>query len=598
MAFVDVRVADDDLRVVNLGSLAVLKPLLDKLNIAGIIDRHIPGEADVSHGTVLAVLLAARLSSPTALVNVAQWSVEQGAEYLWNVAPEKLNDDRLARALDAFFDERHGILADITHEVLRLTDLTLERCHFDTTHLVFYGAYDDSRPRPLRSLEQLLQERQRQGCWLDGPGAEAFVDEARLRDLAMSPAHISRGYLTKHKMLQLGLTSVVDDLGAVPVACHLFDGSRNGHTGIEQQYQLLRHALRLPDNFLLVSDRGTCSAGHLARLGRHGHHALCAGQWQDYSPLFDQHADRLVWSQASYRSQEQQRRRDTPSTLPHEDYRLAVVDHQLLDPASGMPFDCRVLFVHASAGAKEAAQRRTKNIALIKAGLDNIARKLERAHPTTTPESVTRQIARLLGKKAAARHFHWQLVPLTDAEIAALPPPRQGFRKQTHRLEYTCDDASVQAESHHDGIYALVTTAPSTWSGDALFSEYKRQTHVERGHHEFKAPIAVTPIFLKTPRRVEALVSLLFVALQAYMTLERLYRQRVSAQAPLPQRRMTAERILRKFRVCGVTVQQCPYGELVSTTHLSSEQRHILRQLSLPTPAKLLQQTLAPPPTT
>jgi transposase len=572
MAYVDCQVAED-VSTVNLGQLALLRPLLQKLNIAAIIDRHIPTDAEFSHGTVLDVLLAARLHSPTALVNVAQWAQEHGVAYLWNIPPEKLNDDRLARALDAFFDKRQDILADITREVLGLSQLTLEIGHFDTTHIVLYGCYEDSVERPLSSLDRLV------------------------RDLRAAPAHITRGYLTRYKMLQFGITSVVDDLGAVPVACHVFDGNRNGHTGIAQQYHLLRHYLTLPDNLLLVSDRGTCSAEHLGRLLQHNHYALCAGQWQDYSPLYDQHADRLNWEKASYRSMEQQRRRDTASSLPLEEYRLAVVDHQLVDPTTKRPFACRVLFTHASAADRECKERRQKNIALITAGLEAIARKLERAHPTTTPESVAGQIQKLLGKKAAARHFRWQLIPLTDAESAALPPPHKGFRKQTHRLAYSLDEASVQAESRHDGIYALVTTAPLTWSGDALFTEYKRQTYVERGHHELKTPIAVAPIFLKKPHRVEALISLLFLALQAAMTLERLYRQRVPSEAPPAERRMTAERILRKFRVCGVTVTQTVLGELVRAAALSAEQRRILNHLSLPTPAKILQKILEPPPT-
>lgn len=560
--------------VVNFGCLALLVPLLDKLNIANIIDRHIPTDpqAEFSHGTVLSVLLAARLHNPTALINVAEWAAEHGVEYLCNIPADKLNDDRLGRSLDAFFEHRHSIIAEVTCEVLRLTNLTLEHCHFDPTHLVLYGAYKDSEPRPQGSIDQLITE------------------------LGNSPAHITRGYLTKYKMLQLGLTSVVDDLGAVPVACHLYDGNRNGHTGIKQQYHLLRHTLHLPDNLLLVSDRGTCSAEHLANLHRHGHYGLCAGQWQDYRPLYEQHAATLHWQPASYLSREQQRRRACNSSLPLEEYRLAVVRHQLIDPTTKTPFDCRVLFVHSSAAARESKERREKNIAKINTGLEAIARKLEKAHTSTTPASVARQIARLLGKKSAANFFRWEIVPLTEAEKAALPDPAKGHRTQTHRLVYAFDPAAAAADARHDGIYALVTTAPLTWSGDALLTEYKRQTYIERENHELKTPLAVTPIFLKTPSRVEALVSLLFLALQAYMTLERLYRQTVPADAKPSQRRMTAEKILRKFRVCGLIVEHHLDDELIQAARLTTEQRSILTQLSLATPTEILEKNLPPRP--
>src|SRR5436853_797033 len=104
MSYVDTRAGEANLRAVPVGALAILRPLLDQLHIAAIIDRHLPTEAEYSHGTVLEILLAARLHSPTGLVNVAEWAQEHGVEYLWNIPPEKLNDDRLARGLDALFD--------------------------------------------------------------------------------------------------------------------------------------------------------------------------------------------------------------------------------------------------------------------------------------------------------------------------------------------------------------------------------------------------------------------------------------------------------------------------------------------------------------
>ena len=129
-----------------------------------------------------------------------------------------------------------------------------------------------------------------------------------------------------------------------------------------------------------------------------------------------------------------------------------------------------------------------------------------------------------------------------------------------------------------------------------MLTEYKRQTYVERENHELKTPLAVTPIFLKTPSRVEALVSLLFLALQAYMTLERLYRQTVPANAKLSERRMTAERILKKFTTCTLIVEEQAYGDLVEVARLNRVQRSILSQLSLATPTEILRKNLSPPP--
>ena len=136
--------------VVNAGPLALIEPLLDKLDIEAIIDRHVPPDPQLefSHGQVLRVLLAARLCQPTALVNVAEWARKTGADIFANVPADKLNDDRLGRSLDAFFEQRHSILGSATVQALNLTGLPLNRLHFDPTNLVFTGAYESSMPRP------------------------------------------------------------------------------------------------------------------------------------------------------------------------------------------------------------------------------------------------------------------------------------------------------------------------------------------------------------------------------------------------------------------------------------------------------------------
>src|ERR1051326_102791 len=140
-------VADE---VVNIGPLALLSPLLERLDIAAIVNRHLPPDPQqhLSHGQVLELLLAARLSSPVALVNVAAWAERSGAAVLYNLSADELNDDRLGRALDAFFDQRHSIQAQVAHRVLELCELPRDRWHFDVTHLVLHGAYATSQPRP------------------------------------------------------------------------------------------------------------------------------------------------------------------------------------------------------------------------------------------------------------------------------------------------------------------------------------------------------------------------------------------------------------------------------------------------------------------
>src|SRR6266545_4139029 len=91
-----------------LGSLPVIADFSRRLDIAGIVDRACPMRdvGPLSHGQVIEALIANRLTSPKAMVAVADWA------QAWAV------------------DEAYGI------------DLT--RLHWDMTSISLYGAYRDT----------------------------------------------------------------------------------------------------------------------------------------------------------------------------------------------------------------------------------------------------------------------------------------------------------------------------------------------------------------------------------------------------------------------------------------------------------------------
>ncbi len=155
-------------------------------------------QAEFDHGTVLSLLIAARLYSPVALVNVADWASESGADILWDIPVEKITDDRLGKSLDAFFTQRHSILASIALHVAREFSVSLSELHYDPTHILLHGAYEESQPRDLPE------------------GETAHSNDA------LPPAHITTGRPMSNapkdvRLIHVGLCTVVDELGALPI---------------------------------------------------------------------------------------------------------------------------------------------------------------------------------------------------------------------------------------------------------------------------------------------------------------------------------------------------------------------------------------------
>jgi transposase len=558
----------------NFGALAVLWPLLERMQVAKIIHAHLPADpqAEFDHGRVLSLLIAARLYSPVALVNVGAWAADSGADVLWDIPVEKLNDDRLGRSLAAFFGQRHSILASVALHVSHEFGVPLSELHYDPTHLVLHGVYEQSQPR------------------------EAFATTGEVRSDARLPAaHITQGRPMSDtpqgvQLLHAGLCTVVDQWGPLPLFGHTVSGNENGHTAVAEQLALLRKHLRPPE-LTMISDRGTFSVGHLLRLEDDGYHAIVAAPWDEFRALFDKERTRLKWKKASYLSIEQQRRR-SQGNLPQEHYELAVVRHELKDSQSGRTLSCRVIFVFSTADQKVAVKNREKSVTKLRAGLEQIARSVEQGRRNTDPTSIARRVAKLFGERQAAGYFRYEMVPLSKKEREQLSGPGRGCRRPEYRFEFTYDAKAAEYDAQYDGYSALVTTVPREQSVDVVFTKYKQQGYSELANHEFKTPLAVHPLFLKSPERVEALIFLMMIALTAYFLLQRMYRQSVPADASATERRTTTQTLLGAFSSYMLIIHQTRVGREVQPTRLTTRQRDILRRLGFDTPAQILRRQL------
>jgi transposase len=305
----------------------------------------------------------------------------------------------------------------------------------------------------------------------------------------------------------------------------------------------------------------------------------------------------LKWKEASYLSIEQQRRRDRNSELPLESYQLAVLNHTMTDEASKQSIAVRVMFVFSSADQKVVQQQRQKKIVSITKEFEQIEKSVAAGRYNTKMAAVAKRVARAFGTGTADRYFTWKLVELTSAQQQQLPNPARGCRLPTHRFEWTFDPKQVSTDEASDGYSAIVTTAPKTqFSCDRLFTMFREQNLVEHANRQFKGPLAVRPIFLHTPERVEALLFVLMIALMIYFLIQRTYREHTDDDAPQAERRTTTATILKSFSNYTVLIHHHPHGREVQPTRLSARQRGYLSRLQFPSPAQTLSRRLARPP--
>jgi hypothetical protein len=104
----DIRL--DEIKVI--GSIYLLKPLLEKLGVREAIDKVILMQRDVgglTHGQVIEQLIINRLDAPCPLVDIEYWAHDHCVEAVYGIPLEKLNDDRVGRALGAMSEYTQDI---------------------------------------------------------------------------------------------------------------------------------------------------------------------------------------------------------------------------------------------------------------------------------------------------------------------------------------------------------------------------------------------------------------------------------------------------------------------------------------------------------
>ncbi|MDH6221598.1 transposase [Streptomyces pseudovenezuelae] len=82
-----------------------------------------------------------RLTSPAPLVRVGDWARTWAVEEVFGIEPALLNDDRLARALDAIAPELDRIAGTVGARAIAEFGIDVSRLHWDMTSMSVHGAF-------------------------------------------------------------------------------------------------------------------------------------------------------------------------------------------------------------------------------------------------------------------------------------------------------------------------------------------------------------------------------------------------------------------------------------------------------------------------
>jgi transposase len=465
--------------VKRLGSLVASAEIMRRLELAGIIDELCPVRdvADLTHGQVIEAMVANRLSAPAPLVGLGKWASAWAVEEVFGIAPALLNDDRAAAALDAIAPHLGEIVGSVGASAIAGFGIDVARLHWDMTSMSMFGDYEQQ----------------------DGAFPQVRYGHPKDRRVDL-------------KQVQTGIAVSGD--GGIPIFHRAYDGGAAEVSQIVGAMTALRK-MAGPKEFLLVGDSKLISHGNVgamidagvrfiapaaaAKIPREFYAGLDVADAVpvDYSPERDAHlpADQ----------QDRYRVLEDVFELPGRRKRDPV--HRL-----------RRVLVHSTGNARGQQAARSKRLSRAAADLDKLAAGVGGRFYGTEAK-----IAARVGVIAKSRRVEDCL----RTEITCGADGKPGFT-------WWFDQDVLDVQAAADGWYALLTNIDAEHAeAAAILIDYKGQNSVERRYGDFKGPLAVAPMFLKDNKRINALLTVICLALLVFCLIEREVRARLGGDGKM-----------------------------------------------------------------
>jgi transposase len=515
-----------------VGALPLVAPVLERLGLVGIVDRACPmrGRAHLTHGEVVAALVANRLSAPRPLYDVAGWANAYAANRWLGTPGALLNDDRLGRGLDALAERLDEVASAVAMAAISTFGADAARLHWDFTSVAFCGAYDSQDPEAPQIEYGHSSER-----------------KSHRRQLKVAHATTAAG---------------------IPLFSKVVDGGRHEGSETGQLLERLR-ALAEPKRLLLVADSALVTGANLAAAdGAKTRFVSRLPRRFNYEPAALA-LPKSAWRPLDYCSDRARRLpKDRRPTYRGAEGSIEITGEDKVSRTF------RVLYVYGSEERDAARASRARLLRQTEEALARIARGLSK-RPRQDLEAVARRVAAAVSKGHVSDWVRTELD--RDAE-------------GTLSLRWWRDRAALSDAARRDGLYALITNmGPHRCSADRLLSLYKDQALSERAHHFYKGPLAVRPVFLKSNHRAAALIGVCSIALLVYGLIENEVRQAIGPARTiaglLPEGRAgvpTGENIFNSFSGLGYQLARTSHGLEEIPDPLTQAQTAILTALGIP----------------
>jgi len=522
---------------------------MKELNLPLMFDKYVPNSngSEIDPSQVLCMMIANIMTASNPLYRVEDWlhDFTDGLSEE-HIESAKYNDDRLGRCLDYLFNaDRASFMAELSVNAIQRHKLETKEIHNDSTTVTFPGEYAIEDP-----------------------------------EAAKITYGYNKDYRPDCKQLVFGLNITGD--GHVPVSYQLYDGNQADVSTHTANWEQLRTILGKED-FIYIADSKLCSIENLATIAENN------GQFITIVPRNFSEIQGFLESVREGVEVEWQHEYKTPDSR-----KKGATQDYLIHVGEDLKDKYRVLWVHSK--AKETLEYKSRENRITKAEeeLKALSGRLNR-YKLKTHEQIESALKKV--QKGLGSYLTVIIHKKTDIEKVQIGRGKPNVNTKykdnkvvTYEIEWERDENEIYKSQRVDGFFPLVDN--TTLDPVEVLKTYKNQPYIEKRFSTKKSVLKVAPVFLKTPRRIEAMMFLYFIALMLVSLIERKIRAEMKEQqidslpigpARMGKKKPTWRTIMDTFeKIHLATIEQ--YGQVIniSLKGLDKLRKQVLSLLDVP----------------
>lgn len=464
-----------------IGIHPVIQFFIEKLNVHQIINSYFPQDQRMvlPFEKTLCTLVHNILGASSPMYEIADWCkrLDETCVGLDTDESQHIGDDRIGRALEAFYNGRHkDFFFQLALRAIKIFKLDCSRVHQDTTTITFSGKYE--------SWEAM--ERATHGH--------------------------NKDHRPDLKQLVLGMSISGD--GAVPLHHRIYSGNQTDDTLHVQNFQKISKLLQRTD-FIYVADGKLATSSNLSSIQTFGGRfiSVMPRTWGEDSDFRERvKATKISWRPLMTRNEDGEK--DT--------YLIADGDFH----AKGF----KLLWIRSCSKMLLDSQSRLDRLQKTSNALNALTLKLNKRGLKEGP-SIKAKIEEIIKAHQCEGLIEYSLNADRKYKKSYGTSGRPG-PKAKGQLEWTSvfsisfhvNEQKVENESLCDGVFPLITNVLDKEAKEIL-EIYKYQPFLEKRHSQIKTWQRITPVLLKKDIRVLAYVHMHVLALTISTLIERTIRQ-------------------------------------------------------------------------